>query len=202
MFNEWKELFMYKGWPFLGFGYGAMYTNKHVEINRIWYIFDKYPVMLKTRLWDSKDKFRNFVYRDIKAHPEMQIVDEYFDDRTREVDKDTPGAYKYTVVYAENSKGRFYLGTPDSAFRKLDMYNFRTSRPTESEGVACVAKIIGEDRWCGWSHRAKVCFGIGDKVFDSKYGDDKTIFSQHGDKTIENETDMIEAASRFAQYIS
>jgi co-chaperonin GroES (HSP10) len=160
------------------------------------------PILLKTRILDKKDRYRSFVREDIQKHPEMRIVDEYFDDCGREVDSDTPDAYHHEVVYAKNDNGMFYLGPLDSAYRKIDMCNFRTSTPTQRSGVAAVGKVIGEEKWCGWSHRAKVCFEKGDRVFDPSYGDERTIFKEHGYAIIEDEKDMIEAASRFAQYVS
>ena len=34
--------------------------------------------------------------------------------------------------------------------------------------------------WYGWSHRAVVGFKIGDKIFEPDFGDDDTLFSEHG----------------------
>jgi hypothetical protein len=200
--NKMFKSIIYKGIPYIAFGYGAMFTSRDYEINKVWYLFDEYPVLLKTRLFNHKDKFRSFVREAIQKHPEMRIVDEYFDDMANEVEAGTLGAYHHEEVYAKNDNGMFYLGPLDSAYRKIGMHNFRTSTPTKKSGVAAVAKIIGEDKWCGWSHRAKVCFMKGDRIFDPSYGDEQTIFSEHGYAIIESENDMIEAASRFAKYVS
>ena len=59
-----------------------------------------------------------------------------------------------------------------------------------------------ENKWYGWSHRAIMGFGIGDRIFDEKYGDDKTPFIEHGSKKIKNMSDAEMAARAFARYVS
>lgn len=59
-----------------------------------------------------------------------------------------------------------------------------------------------EKKYYGWSHRAVVGFKIGDKIFEPKYGDDKTPYTQHGKKTIRNIADAEKAAKAFARYVS
>jgi len=193
---------IYRGIPYIAFGYGAMFTSRNYEINKVWYLFNRIPVLLKTRLVNRGDKYRSFVRKEIEGHPEMRIVREYFDENGRDVKEGAPGAYSYETVYARNNSGMFYIGPIDVAYRKVNMHNFRTCTPTQRSGVASIAKVIGEDKWCGWSHRAMVCFERGDRIFIPEYGDEKTPFKEHGYAIIENEADMIEAASRFARYVS
>jgi len=59
-----------------------------------------------------------------------------------------------------------------------------------------------EQKWYGWSHRAIEGFGIGDMIFEVNFGDDKTLFRQHGKKPIKNMDDAKESARRFAKYVS
>lgn len=59
-----------------------------------------------------------------------------------------------------------------------------------------------EQKWYGWSHRAIFGFGVGDKIFEENYGDDKTVFSNHGSKTIRTLDDAKKSASNFAGYVS
>lgn len=56
--------------------------------------------------------------------------------------------------------------------------------------------------WYGWSHRAVFGFKIGDKIFEEKFGDDKTHFNKHGKKTIKTLDDAKLAAERFSSYVS
>lgn len=59
-----------------------------------------------------------------------------------------------------------------------------------------------EGKWYGWSHRAIVGFGIGDKIFEPDFGDDKTPFVKHGKETIKNMEDAKKSAIAFARYVS
>lgn len=76
----------------------------------------------------------------------------------------------------------------------------------EKHGI--VSKDIGigfsekEQKWYGWSHRAIIGFGIGDKNFEPDFGNDKTPFVKHGSKTIKNMDDAKKAARVFAKYVS
>ena len=61
----------------------------------------------------------------------------------------------------------------------------------------------GEDgTWFGWSHRAVCGFKKGDKVFEERYGNDKTPFVKHGRRTIKSDADGRLAAKRFARSVS
>ena len=60
-----------------------------------------------------------------------------------------------------------------------------------------------KERKCyGWSHRAILGFGIGDKIFEPDFGDENTLFTKHGSKTIKNMDDAKESAKAFAKYMS
>lgn len=59
-----------------------------------------------------------------------------------------------------------------------------------------------EQKWYGWSHRAIVGFGVGDKIFEPNFGDDKTPFVKHGKKTIRNMGDAKKSAKAFSDYVS
>ena len=56
--------------------------------------------------------------------------------------------------------------------------------------------------WYGWSHRAICGFKIGDKIFEERYGDDKTPFTKHGSKPCKTLADCQKAAERFSDYVS
>jgi len=78
----------------------------------------------------------------------------------------------------------------------IKKYNI-TKRGTGSTGLDEEKGI-----WYGWSHRAVFGFKIGDKIFEERYGDDKTKFSEHGSKTIKTLDDAKLAAERFSHYMS
>lgn len=56
-------------------------------------------------------------------------------------------------------------------------------------------------KYYGWSHRAIVGFKIGDKIFEEKFGGDKTPFVRHGRETILTLGDARKSAINFANYI-
>ncbi len=69
----------------------------------------------------------------------------------------------------------------------------------------CVASIgfnEAQQKWYGWSHRAIVAFGIGDKVFEEDFGDENTPFVKHGKTRIRNMKQAKKAAAAFAAYVS
>lgn len=59
-----------------------------------------------------------------------------------------------------------------------------------------------EKRWYGWSHRAICGFGIGNQLFQEHFGNEKTLFVEHGEKTIETLDEAKESAIRFAASVS
>jgi len=59
-----------------------------------------------------------------------------------------------------------------------------------------------EQKWYGWSHRAIVGFGVGDKIFEPDFGEDDTLYIKHGSKQIKNMEDAKEAAVAFAEYVN
>ena len=77
--------------------------------------------------------------------------------------------------------------------------------PVKAKSGHCVCSIgfsEKEQKWYGWSHRAMVGFGIGDKIFEEGFGDENTLFTEHGSVTIENMAQARQAAEAFANYVS
>lgn len=68
--------------------------------------------------------------------------------------------------------------------------------------VCSIGFCSRDGRWYGWSHRAICGFGIGDRVFEQKYGDDDTPYVQHGHEIIVTLAQARKAATRFANYVS
>ena len=69
-------------------------------------------------------------------------------------------------------------------------------------GVCSVGYSPVKRAWAGWSHRALCFFTLGDRVFEERYGDDKTPFKLHGRRVIANMEDARVAAVAFADYVS
>jgi len=83
-------------------------------------------------------------------------------------------------------------GTREKLAKKYNMTKFSGSCGLDEEkGI-----------WYGWSHRALCGFKIGDKIFEPKFGDDKTKFSQHGSKPIKTLADAKKSAQSFSDYVS
>ena len=68
--------------------------------------------------------------------------------------------------------------------------------------VCSIGYCPSEKKWYGWSHRAIAGFGIGDKIFEEDFGDDKTPFVKHGSVTIKTLEEAKRAAANFAEYVS
>lgn len=57
-------------------------------------------------------------------------------------------------------------------------------------------------KWYGWSHRAMVGFGVGDRIFEAKFGDEYTDLRKHGQHPIRTDSDARVSAVTFASYVS
>lgn len=102
---------------------------------------------------------------------------------------------------AFNSKGE-YIGGPNEV---KHLIKIRGIVPEKSKKEHCVCSIGYSKRrkmYYGWSHRAICGFKIGDKIFEDRYGNDKTKFHQHGRKTIRTIGDAKLSAKRFANHVS
>jgi hypothetical protein len=94
-----------------------------------------------------------------------------------------------------------YIGDSKRAHRLIVK---RGIKPGLAPG--CTVCSIGfcekDQRWAGWSHRAICSFGIGDRIFEQKFGNDQTPFVEHGRILIENLSQAKKAAIAFARYVS
>ncbi len=96
-----------------------------------------------------------------------------------------------------------YIGDPKTArflCVKTGLTDLQKTDPKHS--VCSIGFNPKQNRWYGWSHRAICGFAVGDKLFASNFGDDKTAFRQHGTKTIKTIGQAKMAAKRFANYVS
>jgi len=142
---------------------------------------------LKCKLKNPDKPYKQFVIDAIENHPEMKIDKWYFNDDYPEQ------GYMYIVRTKKNE----YIGNIKDAYYITDLNCLRSINNT-----ICYGWDHKNEKACGWSHRAKMCFGVNDKIFQSNFGDDNTLYKQHGRKTIRNYSDAMEAAKNFAKYIS
>ena len=84
--------------------------------------------------------------------------------------------------------------------KKRGLRNLQKTDP--SHCVASIGFNSKEGKWYGWSHRAICGFGIGDCIFEERYGNDKTPFAKHGRKKIRTLDQAKKAAANFAGYVS
>jgi hypothetical protein len=117
-------------------------------------------------------------------------------------DTEYGGDGKLEMEIAESPEG-LYIGRPSEArhlCKKFGIRQFEKADPEHS--IASIGFNPSKQKWYGWSHRAVAGFGIGDRIFDEKYGDDNTLFVKHGREPIKNLDDAKLAAIRFAASVS
>tara|TARA_Y100000310_G_C20659206_1_gene803718 strand:+ start:1640 stop:2083 length:444 start_codon:yes stop_codon:yes gene_type:complete len=118
-------------------------------------------------------------------------------------DSDYGGDGKLEMRNCYSTYNGDWIGNPKTArylCKKRDLILVQKSKKTH-----CVASIgfnQKQQKWYGWSHRAICGFGIGDRVFTSRYGNDKTKFTQHGKVAIRTMRQAKRAAINFSSYVS
>jgi hypothetical protein len=109
-------------------------------------------------------------------------------------------AQEIETAYTKNGH---YIGDEEIAkflFDKVGLTKLEKARPKDN--ICSIGFHSGENKWYGYSHRGCVGFGIGDKIFEKNYGNDKTPYVKHGRKTIKNMKDAKISAINFAEYIA
>jgi len=99
----------------------------------------------KTRVWNKAKPLKQFIVDAVADHPEMEIEWRWFEDSHPEQ------GGMWAVVHAETKQ---YLGNLLDAF-----YMTPLTQITHGTGFN-----ISEQKWYGWSHRAKYGFGVGSTV--------------------------------------
>jgi len=153
---------------------------------------------VKVKLFNPDKPYKQFVLDAVEAHSEMKIVKSYFDDCGREVPRKTKDSFSMTSVYTKHDE---HIGDIRNGYDLLHLEDFRSYDKEDSKQI-CRGYDKVTDRVCAWSHRAMICFGIGDKLFESKFGDENTPFNQHGKITIKTHKHMWQSALNFANYVS
>jgi len=95
-----------------------------------------------------------------------------------------------------------YIGNPKVARYLCAKRGIKPEKASPDDNVCSIGFCEKEQKWYGWSHRAICGFGIGDRVFEEDYGDEHTLFTQHGSTVIETLDQAKEAAARFAAYVA
>jgi len=106
------------------------------------------------------------------------------------------------VMYiAYTLKGDF-IGSPHDAYALMGKHGIQPEKARPNDSICSIGFCKRQQRWYGWSHRAICGFGIGDKVFIERFGDDRTPPTQHGRTTITNMRQAKTAAKRYADSVS
>lgn len=96
-----------------------------------------------------------------------------------------------------------YIGDTKTAHRLCVKRGLVRLQKTHHSHCVCSIGFNEQDqKWYGWSHRAICGFGVGDKLFEENFGNDKTLFTKHGKTAIKTLGKAKLAASRFARYVS
>lgn len=106
------------------------------------------------------------------------------------------------IIKAAYTPSGDYIGTSRWAHRLIVKRGVKPEKAHPSHSVCSIGFCEKEQKWAGWSHRAICYFGIGDKIFEERFGDDSTPFVQHGEITIETLNQARKAALAFAESVS
>ncbi len=201
----------FRGFPYLAIGGGSSFTSRRYEIEKTWYPFIRFdvsfqwklPFIIKSYIINPRRRYRDSFLKRIKEHPALNLSLHYFDDRGQDTgieefhigDECPQGAI---LVVSDNNNN--YIGVPQDAEHLLD-YEDLTPHDGKT-GVICCGYDPKTEKYCGWSHRAKACFGIGDKLFIEDFGDARTPFIEHGPDTIKTKEEAKQAALNFANYVA
>lgn len=98
-----------------------------------------------------------------------------------------------------------WIGSPKLAWRFFHKYGIYPEYAHVGSSICSVGFSAEEEKWYGWSHRAIVGFGIGDKLFTEEFDapDLGTVpFVERGSVSIGTLAQAREAAVNFAGYVA
>lgn len=152
------------------------------------------------RIFLEDDEIKKRIVKVMRKFPLFDLVRQEWD-----YSGVVPGDKPMEVEVYLNKNGDYIgmrsTGRPEGIVRAIKKRGIQAEKAHPSHSVCSIGK--GADgKWYGWSHRAMVGFGKGDRVFDEKYGDDKTPFVKHGKKVITTDDDARTAAINFASHVS
>ena len=119
---------------------------------------------------------------------------------------------RWTIIRrAMTNIGGHYIGEASWGHRIFVKRGLDDVQPQAEGQTCCVGFDVVKMEWYGWSHRAMVGFGIGDKIFDVDWKPkkstteeemDKIKFIERGGRTIKTLAQAKKAALAFADYVS
>ncbi len=196
--------FLYNGIYYPVFGSSALFGNnkyRNVYQQRVGGYGDNYGKWwtfnwgIKCRVWNQDKPYRQKIIDTIENHPGIKLKREFFGEDEKKEDS------MFIVV---SNKGD-YIGDITTGYQLSSLEDFRTYG--EDSNTVCHAYDVYGQKACGWSHRATMCFGKGDKIFQEldqdgvPYSDD-TGFTKHGHRTIKTYEDAMQSALNFATYVA
>ena len=124
--------------------------------------------------------------------------------RFEEVSGEEAGGGPSFVLESAYTPSGDYVGNPKDADYLIKERRIAPEIAKEGHSVCSIGFCEKEKKWYGWSHRAIVGFGIGDKIFEEGWSEatDDTPFIDHGPITIEVLEQAKIAAKRFAASVS
>lgn len=137
------------------------------------------------------------VLTELPWHSDMIVRSEYWDDSAY------GGNGKLFVKDMVYTKAGHFVG--DKKFASyLAAQNIRPILADPAHSVCSIGFSTRLQKWFGWSHRAICGFSINgtDRIFEEDYGDDNTLYVEHGPKLIQTLDDAKQAAINFADYVS
>jgi len=121
--------------------------------------------------------------------------------RTGIVDASDYGGKDFEMTKAFNVDGE-YIGDSKMAHYLCKKRGIKPELIDNAHNVCSIGFCDTDNKWYGWSHRAICGFGVGNMIFEERFGDDNTPFISHGDKEILTFDDARVSASNFARYVS
>lgn len=113
---------------------------------------------------------------------------------------DEPYEVDYVTRRTPGTDTDMYVGDPDLA-KYLIEKGIEAEHAAPGGTVCCIGFCPTQQKWYGWSHRAMCGFGVGDRLFVEEYGNDNTLFTQHGPETISTLDMARQAAINFARHV-
>lgn len=125
------------------------------------------------------------------------VADEVYDDSAYGEKGSTLKARVYRTIDLGHVLGIYSRGTPFLVkwIRKYGLTKFRCRKGGK---VVQVAFCEEKNAWLGFSHRAAVFYTIGDRIYEEEFGDENTLFTQHGSQVITTLAEARLSAEKFA----
>ena len=148
-------------------------------------------------------------FRDAAVGEVQENVVGYYTFCSADIDSNTFMGYEFdpdpkisilNMKWAENALGN-YVGDWNTGSH-LNSQDIKAELSSNTHTVCSIGYCAKENKWAGWSHRALCKFGLGDRVFEEDYGNDSTLYTQHGSQVITNMDQAKQAAINFADYVS